>query len=69
MPIYGKKTSKIFISRIQNSITLQHDMPYWGLKLYKSYMDDDPGLTLTVTKSFHGINLQQMTKLTEDLCI
>ena len=22
-------------------------MPHWGLKVYKVYIDDDPGLTLT----------------------
>ena len=59
-------------------------MQHFALKLYKVYLNDDPGLTLiyftamsnlvahafewgkTVTKSFNGKNLQQMTKLTED---
>ena len=56
-------------------------MQFWGLKLYKSYINDDPGLILTyfmarsnlvahvptktVTKSFNGKTLRVMTNLTK----
>ena len=76
------KTFKIS-SRTENPMTLKLGMRYVDLKLYKVYLNDDPGLTLTyfttrsnlvayaiewektVTKSFNGNSLQQMTKLTE----
>ena len=44
-PIYGKKTSKI--SRTGGPMILKLSMQDEGLKLYKIYINDDPGLTLT----------------------
>ena len=41
MPIYGK-TFKIFFSRTNSPMSLK-----FGIKLYKVYLIDDPGLTLT----------------------
>ena len=46
-PIYGKKYLKHFFSRTRNPIILKHGMQHQGLKLYKVYINDDPGLTLT----------------------
>ena len=76
------KTFKIS-SRTEKPMTLKLGLRFVDLKLYKVYLNDDPGLTLTnftarsnlvayaiawektVTKSFNGNSLQQMTKLTE----
>ena len=48
MPIHGKmvKTLKIF-SRTKSPMILKLDMEHRGLKLYKVYINDGPGLTLT----------------------
>ena len=46
MPIYGKNIKKIF-SRTRSPMILKLGMYHWGLKLYKVYINDDPGLTLT----------------------
>ena len=36
---------------------LKLGMYHWGLKLYKNYINDDPGLTLTYfTASLNGEN-------------
>ena len=61
---------------------LKLGMQHQRLKLYKVYINDDPGMTLTYcatrsnrvaytfdTKVFDGENLQQMTKMTEYLFI
>ena len=47
MPICCKKTSKSFFSRARSPIVLKLGMYHWGFKLYKVYINDDPGLTLT----------------------
>ena len=63
---------------------LKLDMQHRGIRVYKVYINYDPGLTLTyftamsnvvaygmgetVKKSFNRENLQHMTKWTEDLC-
>ena len=66
-----------------DSKVLKLGMQHRGLKLYKNYTNNDPGLTLTYftartnlvatwgifLQSFDGKNLQQMTKLTENLCL
>ena len=46
-PIYGKKPSKIFFSRTGSPMILKLGLQHQGLKLYKVYTNDDPGLTLT----------------------
>ena len=77
MPIYVKKTLKIFFSRTRIPMILKLGMYHWGLKLYKVYINDDPGLTRSnwVTCMFEWgklvqchlmeENLPQKTKLTE----
>ena len=73
MPIY-RKTVKIFFSRTESPMILKLAMQYRGLKLNKVDINEDPGLSLTyitamsnfvayttVTKSFNGKNLQQIT--------
>ena len=47
MPIYGKKTSKIFSCRTNCPIIMKLGMEYYELKLYTVYINDDPELTLT----------------------
>ena len=47
IPIYGKNLEKIFFSRTRSPMILKHGMWHWGLKLYKVFINDDPGLTLT----------------------
>ena len=47
MPIYGKKLQKSSLEPEVLYIILKLGMQYWGLKLYKVYINDDPGLTLT----------------------
>ena len=47
MPIYGKNPSKIFFSRTRSPMILKLGMQHQGLKLYKVYINGDPGLTLT----------------------
>ena len=47
MPIYGKKPLKIFFSRTRSPMILKLGMYHLGLKLYKVYINDDLGLTLT----------------------
>ena len=75
------KTFKYLLQN-QSPMILKLGMQQWGLKLYKVYRNDDPGLTLIcfmarsmvayvfewgkLTKSFNGENLKQMTQLTED---
>ena len=44
MPIYGISL-KIFISRTLSPMVLKLGMEHWGFKLYKVYINDDPGLT------------------------
>ena len=59
MPIYVKNLKKIF-SRTRSPMILKLGMWHRGLKLYKVYINGDPGLTLTyftarsnlVTKAF-----------------
>ena len=47
-PIYEKKKpSKIFYSRARSPMILKLGMLHQGLKLYKDYINDDSGLTLT----------------------
>ena len=43
MPIYGKK----IFSRTRSPMIMKLGMYHWGLKLYKVFINDDPGLTLT----------------------
>ena len=45
-PIYGKKLLKIFY-RTGSPLILKLGMQHQGLKLYKVYINGDPGLTLT----------------------
>ena len=47
MPIYSKKTLTIFCSRTGSLMILKLGMQHKGLKLYKVYINDEPGLTLT----------------------
>ena len=47
MPIYGKKTLKIFFSGTKWPMTLKLGMQHWVLKYYQVSSNDDPGLTLT----------------------
>ena len=47
MPIYGKNPSKIFFSRMVSQMTLKLGKKQKGLEPYKSYINDDPGLTWT----------------------
>ena len=47
MPIYGKNLKKNFFSRTRCPMILKLAMKYRGLKLYKVYINDDSGLTLT----------------------
>ena len=47
MPIYGKNPLKIFSSRTTSQMTLKLGRKDKGLKPYTSYINDDPGLTLT----------------------
>ena len=47
MPIYGKNLRKIFFSRTHRPMILKLGMQHRGIKLYKVYINDDPGLTLT----------------------
>ena len=35
------------VSRTRSPIILKHSIQHQGLKLYKVYINDDPGLTLT----------------------
>ena len=46
MPIYGK-TLKNLLLQNQSPMILKLGMYYWGLKFYKFYINEDPGLTLT----------------------
>ena len=46
MPIYGKHPLKIF-SRMVSQMTLKLGKKQKRLEPYKSYINDDPGLTLT----------------------
>ena len=47
MPIYGKKTIKIFFSRTNGLITLKHGIWHHVLKFYQDCSFDDLGLILT----------------------
>ena len=42
-----QKPFKIFSSRTRSPMILKLDMYHWGLKLYKVYINNDPGLTKT----------------------
>ena len=44
---YMVKTLKIFFSRTRKLLIQKLGMQHWGLKLYKVYINGDPGLTLT----------------------
>ena len=44
-PMYGK-TLKIF-SRTRSNVNLKLSMQHRGLKVYKGYISDDPGLAMT----------------------
>ena len=48
MPIYGKKTLKIFFSRTKGLMALKHGMSHLVLKFYQDCSFDDLGLTLTI---------------------
>ena len=41
------KTLRIFLNRTRSPIILKLSMQHWRLKLYKVYINDDPGLTMT----------------------
>ena len=47
MPIYVKKTLKIFFSRTRRPMNLKLGMKHQGMELYKVDINHDPGLTLT----------------------
>ena len=47
MSIYGENTLKVFFSRTISQMTLKLGKKQKRLELYKSYINDDPGLTLT----------------------
>ena len=47
MPIYVKKTLKIFFSGTKRPMTFKHGMHHRVLKYYQTCSNDDPGLTLT----------------------
>ena len=47
MPIYDKNILKISISRTLSQMTLKLGKEQKGLEPYRSYMNDDPWLTLT----------------------
>ena len=49
MPIYGKKTLKIFISGL-SLMNLKLGMQHWGLTPFQVYPNDDPWLTLSYFK-------------------
>ena len=74
MHIYGK-TLKNFFSRTRSSVFLKLGMYHWGLKLYKLYINDDPGLTLNyfmarsnfVTCTFERGKLLQSNLMEENL--
>ena len=44
---YIVKHLKTFFSRTRSHMIWKLDMYHWGLKLYKTYINDDNGLTLT----------------------
>ena len=46
-PIYGKNLKKIIFPRTQRPMILKLGMQHWRIKVYKVYINDDPGLTLT----------------------
>ena len=50
-PIYGKTIEKIFFFQNWKSYDLKLGMQHQGLQLYKIYIIDDPGLTLTYFKA------------------
>ena len=43
----GKQPLNIFFSRTSSPMNLKLGMQHWGLKHYKVYINDDPGLNLT----------------------
>ena len=45
--IYFKNLKKIFFSRTGRPMILNLGMQDWGFKLFKVYINGDPGLTLT----------------------
>ena len=47
MPIYNKSLLKIFFSRMVRQMTLKLERKQNRLEPNKSYITDDPGLTLT----------------------
>ena len=47
MPIYGKKTLKIFSYITNSPMITRLGMEHYELKLYTVYKNDDPELTLT----------------------
>ena len=47
MPIYGKKTSKIFFFRTGGPISKKLGMKHRWLKYYNVYINHDPEMTLT----------------------
>ena len=51
------KTFKIFFSRTGRPMILKLDMQHWGLKLYKVYINGDPGLTLNFLRQGQFGNL------------
>ena len=49
MPIYCKHPLKIFFSRTVSQMILKLGRKQKGLESYKSYINDDPGLTTYFT--------------------
>ena len=47
MPIYGKKSSKIFLSERGGPISKKLGMKHQWLKYYNVYINHDPVVTLT----------------------
>ena len=60
MPIYGENLGNIFV-RARCPIVVYPDMKLRGLKLYLSYLNADPGLTLskfTTNMQFDKANIR-----------
>ena len=55
MPIYGKKSSKIYSYRTNSPMIMELGMDQCVLKLYKVYINDDPELTLTYFKTMSNL--------------
>ena len=59
------KPSKFFFSRTRRPMVLKLGMQLKGLKLYKVYINDDPGLTVTY---FTASQIWSPTRLAGEDC-